>query len=358
MPERSRTVRLARRAGSVTAALALLGSSVYLTLQLREQQSTPMALPAVSVAKPSATQSPGTGEGDLVYERLSSPARTVVRSEDGSVVATFTDGARTAVLTGPARTFTEEKYTTAKVVSDQWVRLLPKEWKKGAEKSDWFTTWFKEYRGSNEPDVLAFAMQYIDGAEKKQNKQGIAYAGDAGFGPVNPDPAARAADPRLEQSDFFDYLGVAYTFRNGTVIQPEKMRYRDVDCSGFVRLVYGYRARYPLAPSDDLGDGLPRTANGIARSDVGVPVLELTGDRPQSLGRLQPGDLVFFEIDKRTGARLDHTGIYLGLDTEGHPRFISSRSEANGPTFGDKGGDARLDGNGFYAKGLRSARRL
>lgn len=67
---------------------------------------------------------------------------------------------------------------------------------------------------------------------------------------------------------------------------------------------------------------------------------------------------MFFEIDPRTGDRLDHVGMYMGLDAEGYPRFISSREEANGPTFGDKRGDARLDGNGYYAKGLRSAKRL
>ncbi|MFD0382364.1 NlpC/P60 family protein [Streptomyces stramineus] len=90
----------------------------------------------------------------------------------------------------------------------------------------------------------------------------------------------------------------------------------------------------------------------------GVEILGLTGKRPEATDKLQPGDLVFFDIDRRTGDRLDHVGIYLGLDTDGKPRFVSSREEANGPTFGDKGGTARLDGNGFYATGLRSAKRL
>lgn len=50
--------------------------------------------------------------------------------------------------------------------------------------------------------------------------------------------------------------------------------------------------------------------------------------------------------------------MVLGYDTEGHLIFVSSREEVNGPTIGDIGGVSRLDGNGYYAKTLRSAKRL
>lgn len=63
-------------------------------------------------------------------------------------------------------------------------------------------------------------------------------------------------------------------------------------------------------------------------------------------------------LDQRTKERLDHVGMYVGHDTDGHKIFISSREEANGPTIGDKGGTSRLDGNGYYAATLRSAKRL
>lgn len=341
-----------RRVLGGLAAFGLLGASAYLTVELKEDATAGPALPAVSGG---GEANPASARGERVYERLATPDRTVVRGSDGSVLATLTDGARTAVLAGPSRTFTEERFTSAKVVTDSWVRLMPQEWKEGAEKEQWFTEWFDEYLGSREPDLLAYAVQYIDGADRKADENGVSFAGDAEFGPLNP---VADGDLRLEQSDFYDYLGMAYTFRDGTTIQPERKRYRAVDCSGYMRLVLGYRGRYPLAPTNDSGDGLPRTADAMARSRLGVPVLELTGERPHSLGKLQPGDLVFFEIDPRSGDRLDHVGIYMGLDAEGDPRFISSREEANGPTFGDKGGNARLDGNGFYAKGLRSAKRL
>lgn len=345
-----------RRALHALVLLGLLGTSAYLTVELRDRQDDP-APPVRTIGGPAARSTGKAAAGERRFERLASPARTVVRSADGSVLATFTDNARTAVLTGPSRTFTEPNYTSAKVTTDSWVRLLPEKWKEGAERAPWFKEWFATQVGSQEPDIFAFSMEYLDGAPQKKDAHGVPYAGDAQFGPLNPN-GSEAGDLRLEQSDFYDYLGIPYTFRDGTAEKPEAQRFRAMDCSGFVRTVFGYRARYPLLGKDAKGDGLPRTANGMARLAPGVPVLELTGKRPAAIDKLQPGDLVFFDIDKRTGERLDHVGVYLGLDTDGKPRFISSREEANGPTFGDKGGTARLDGNGFYATGLRSATRL
>lgn len=349
--------RRARMALNTIVAAGLLGASAYLTVQLREDRpGTPAAVPDLATAPTAAAASP-TG-GPRRYERLAGPDRTVIRDGRGNVLATLTDGARTANLTGPSRTFTEPRFTSAKVVTDTWVRLMPEPWKKGAEKEKWFTDWFAKALGDTSQDVFAMAMDYEDGAKTKKNPAGLPYIGDAIFGPIDP-AGSIAGDYRKEQSDFYDYLGVTYPFRDGRTLAPEAEKYRALDCSGFVRMVYGFRARYPLLSQDVKGDGLPRTANGMATVGPGVKVLPLVyNHRPTNIDKLQPGDLVFFEIDRRTGLRLDHTGIYMGLDTDGHPRFISSREEANGPTFGDKGGTARLDGNGFYATGLRSAKRL
>jgi len=51
-------------------------------------------------------------------------------------------------------------------------------------------------------------------------------------------------------------------------------------------------------------------------------------------------------------------GTYLGLDTDGHPRFLSSRKTPDGPTFSDTGGSSTLDGSGLYARKLRVIRRF
>ncbi|MCZ4095306.1 NlpC/P60 family protein [Streptomyces sp. H39-C1] len=357
-----------RTALNTAVLVALLATSGWLTVEMR-QRTDNGRLPALGSLQaepttPDDTAGAKAAAGRMTYLRLAHPARTVVRDTDGEVVATFTDGARTAVLTGPGRTFAEPRTTRATVVTDSWVRLLPRAWAKGAEQQKWFASWFHQYRGSTADDVFAIALQYGDGAKPAKNALGQRFRGDSQFGPVD------VVNQRKEQSDFYDYLGTSWKFKDGLRETPEKNKYGALDCSGFVRMVYGYRSGYLLNATDtSTGAGLPRTANGIATGKPGLPILPLvkTGNtrnplyyyaRPSSIDALQPGDLVFFEMDKRTGIRLDHMAIYLGLDTDGHARFISSRKEANGPTLGDLGGDSRLDGDGFYAKWLRSAKRI
>lgn len=352
-----------KKSRPVVTGLVLLGlvaGSGYLTVELRAKQAPGVtAVRNVGILKGGSGASKETGKES--WSRLENPARSVLRGADGQIKGVFTDGARTATLTGPARTFEEPASTASRVSTTDWIRLMPQPWSEGAEKEKWFGDWYAGYAGSKEDDIFAFAFQYVAGAPDKKDKQGALYAGDANFGPLNT-TGAEGGDLRLEQSDFYDFLGVPYPFRDGVVGQPEALKARSLDCSGFTRMVWGYRARYPLMSSDKSGDGLPRTANGMARSDEGVDVLPLAGittqDRPSAIDRLQPGDLVFFKLDTRTGERLDHVGTVLGHDTEGHLIFVSSREEVNGPTIGDIGGVSRLDGNGYYAKTLRSAKRL
>ncbi|MET7685389.1 NlpC/P60 family protein [Streptomyces sp. NPDC005423] len=337
--------------------LALLGASGFLTVELRkdEQAKTPAAQAVIDQPD---LENGGATTGKQSWERLKNPERTVLRGGNGQILATFTDHARTATLRGPSRTFAEPATTSSKVVTEDWVRLMPEPWTKGAEKQQWFKDWFKKYYGSQEDDIFAIAFQYVQGAPLKKDSEGIPYAGDAVFGPYKADGV-----DRLEQNDFYDYLGRSYTFRNGTTLQPRPERYRALDCSGFMRMVWGYRARYPLMATNTLGDGLPRSADGMARGKEGVDIIKLQGSapwytRPANIDVLQPGDLLFFKMDHRTGNHIDHVALYLGLDTDGHRVFVSSRKEQNGPTMGDKGGVSRIDGNGFYAGLFRSAKRL
>ncbi|AVH55947.1 MULTISPECIES: NlpC/P60 family protein [Streptomyces] len=338
--------------------LALLGTSGYLTVELRKDEQAKAPSVQAVTDEPNLESSTGQQGGKQTWERLKNPERTVLRGAEGQVLATFTDNARTATLRGPSRTFSESANTTSKVVTEDWVRLMPEPWTKGAEKEKWFKDWFKEYYGSQEDDIFAYSFQYVQGAPVKKDDEGIPYAGDAVFGPFKPDGV-----DRLEQNDFYDYLGIPYTFRDGTTMPARQDRYRALDCSGFMRMIWGYRARHPLMATNTAGDGLPRTADGMARSKVGVDIIKLQGPapwytRPKNIDVLQPGDLLFFKMDHRTGNHMDHVALYLGLDTDGHRVFISSRKEVNGPTMGDKGGASRIDGNGFYAGLLRSAKRL
>ncbi|WP_084175847.1 NlpC/P60 family protein [Actinokineospora spheciospongiae] len=311
------------------------------------------AFPPIT-AQPGAAQ-PGAappGGGAPRFERLAEPARTVVRDAAGTTLATFTDGARTAVLTGPSRTLAEPRFTTATVTTTAWVRLLPRPWSPNAETEPWFTPWFDQHGGSTEPDVLAVATQYLDGAPNETDADGVRYRGDASFGPV-----AASGAGRLERSDFYDYLGVRHTFADRTTGTPDPKRLRAVDCSGFVRLVYGYRLGYPLLPGNKPGPGLPRRAYAIADSGPGVLVVPNEHRRAAAYTALQPGDLVFFEVEDDE-ATLDHAAVYLGVDNTGHHRFISSRERANGPTMGDLGGTSLLDDGGHYSLAWRAARRI
>lgn len=238
------TAKPARRTHPVLHAAVvalLLAGSAYFTYELRKEEQA--KAPAVLQVTDQAHQV-GAQEGAQKWERLKNPERSVLRGADGAVLATFTDGARTASLTGKSRTFTEPATTATRVVTETWVRLLPESWRPGAEREQWFQDWFKKYYGSEEDDLFAIAFQYGDQAPVKKDAAGVQYAGDAAFGPLNPN-GSEGNDLRLEQSDFYDYLGIPYTFRNGTTERPEKAKHRALDCSGFIRTVFGYRGRFP-----------------------------------------------------------------------------------------------------------------
>ncbi|MEV6949255.1 NlpC/P60 family protein [Streptomyces sp. NPDC051172] len=361
LPPGIRRFSLPRNTALFLVTAVLLAASCVLTLQFRHRTDHPAAsLPAAPAAPASPDAVIRARSGPLHFERIGNPARTIARDRHGTVVATFTDGARTAVLTGPSRTFAEPRTTDAKVVTRSWVRLLPKAWAPGAERSGWFGTWLRSRLGSRDPDILATAFDYLAGAPARKTAAGVGYSGAARYAPGTTGNSGRAQQgKRRTGSDFYDYLGIPWTFPDAVTRRPEKDRARSVDSSGYVRLVYGYRSGFPLNSRDGTaGGGLERTADAIARGRPGVPVLPLTGRRPAVIQQLQPGDLVFFSTRELPGARIGHIGIYLGLDTADHPRFISSRKNAGGPTMGDKGGTSRLDGDGYYAQGLRAARRL
>lgn len=263
----------------------------------------------------------------------------------------MTDGARTVALLGPPRVLADPGFTTATVPTTTWVRLLPQEWSPGTERQPWFRPWLDEALRDRSPDLIAIALQYLHGQPAQTDAAGLAYRGDAGFGPVLSGAAARE-----ENSDFYDYLGVPWTFANGQRATPDPRRYRDVDCSGFLRLVLGYRMGYPLRNSNGPGAGLPRRAYAMATVGPGTTIIPDGPAGAADYSALQAGDLVFFNLDGHP--QIDHSALYLGLDDAGHHRFLSSRRTADGPTLGDAGGTSLLDDGGYYSRGFRTARRV
>ncbi|HET6280981.1 MAG TPA: NlpC/P60 family protein, partial [Polyangia bacterium] len=202
------------------------------------------------------------------------------------------------------------------------------------------------------PDLLALAMQYVAGAPPIL-ENGLQIAGDADYGPLSDD------GQRAEGADFNDYLGVPWTYRDGTFDRPESRQLRSLDCSGFMRMIWGYRAGMPLGPVDVTdGSVIPRRVVQMSQANLGVTIItNARAALASELAKLQAGDLVFFDADPADGPGADHVGMVLGLDTGGHLRFISSRKGANGPTLGDTRGASILDGQGLYARSFDLARR-
>ena len=289
-------------------------------------------------------------------QRLINPDRTKVKDSKNKWLATMTDGAYSVTLSGPRRTFAEPTATHA-VTHATWVRTLPAPFDGKLDK-----VWLKYALKANKqkvPDVVAIAMQYVKGAPEIFEGC-LQIAGDASYGPLRD-------GKREEGSDFNDYLGIEWEYPE-KLDKPEKRQLHCLDCSGFIRMVWGYRHNLP---GSDYADAvplclktrsdhraIPRRAIEICEAAPGVIIVPNTGVQVNDFSQLGVGDFVFFDADESDGARVDHVGIYLGLDAGGHYRFISSRKGANGPTLGDYKGKSILDGTGLYARSFRAVRRL
>lgn len=362
-------------AGSVVGAIVVAAAGLAIW---RAEQPGPadaaVGQQGTTVTAPSGSGTPGWSatasaapfaadslQGPYTYKRVTQPSRTEVFSASNKLVAVFTDGARTVQITGPTRTFSEPSATTATVTTSVWVRLAPHAWSSGAQTSAWFKDWFPTQVGSTRPDLFGLATQYMAGAPDQRDSAGVRFAGAAKFGPYTSTTAAyqNPLGDRDDRADFNDYLGISYTFQDGTA-KPNVPWYGDLDCTGFIRILYGYRMGYPLLKGDEAAVALPRHSWAMAKLGPGVQVFDAGAQAPSAdqLSRLQPGDLVFFAENKSTPTTIDHAGIYFGVDQNGNPRFLSSRMGANGPTFGDIGGRSVLAGGGLYARDLRSAKRL
>ncbi|RKN51245.1 hypothetical protein D7223_00845 [Micromonospora endolithica] len=310
--------------------------------------------PEITLGGAGAAGGRTSGPSGYTYQRSKEPDRTEIIDSSGQPVAVMTDGARTVQIYGPTRTFEEPTFTSAKVDTQVWVRIAPQPWRAGAETQAWFVDWLSAARQDRSPDVLAIAFEYVDEAPAKKNNDGQQYAGDASFGP--PDPAD--PDGRQERSDFYDYLGVSWTFPDGKSETPEPQRKLALDCSGYLRMVYGHRLGYPLRGTNTPGEGLPRRAYAMAEFGPGAQLMPNSGQRARAIDRLLPGDLVFLNAQPVPNDQIDHSGIYLGLDDGGHHRFISSRSQTDGPTMGDLSGAPLLDGSGYWPDRWLTARRI
>jgi cell wall-associated NlpC family hydrolase len=279
----------------------------------------------------------------LTTRRLEAPARTRVEDADGEWVATFTEGSSTVALAGRARTF-DEPTADHGVTTSAWVRMLPAPFD-----GDIDVEWLEAARGDEEPDVLEIATEYFEDAPDVRDEDGVLVSAAAGYGPLQPDGS------RPVGSDWHDFKGVDASY-DGEVDPADPEEYRSLDCSGYVRTIFGARLGMPMSLRPDGGTSLPRRSFEQAAEAPGVvPIADGSVDDE----RLQVGDLVFFDSPDDDDGRIDHVGVYLGVDDGGEHRFAHSRRSANGPTLGgDEQGPSILEGDGYFARGFVSTRRL
>jgi cell wall-associated NlpC family hydrolase len=296
------------------------------------------------------------------YRTLTNPDRVQVFAGD-VWLATFTLGCYTVTLSGPMRTFTEDwrqggETRRATVMHAVWVRAAP-----GPMDNKIDERWLTLALAANEagtPDALGLAMQYLK--ETKPIMLGdLRIAGDASYGPLETDGT------RQEGSDFNDYLGLRWLYPADKPDPPEAAQKGCLDCSGYMRMVWGYRHHLPESGYADTvplsirpknGTAMPRRAFEIYEDAPGRILVENSGLQVTDMTRLDIGDFVFFDGAGDDGPALDHVGMYLGVDDDGRHRFISSRKTPDGPTLGDRGGASVLDGSGHYAAAFRAVRRL
>ncbi|MEU9252215.1 NlpC/P60 family protein [Streptomyces sp. NPDC048270] len=239
-----------------------------------------------------------------------------------------------------------------------WVRVLPEPFD-----GTWTPELEQTVRGwaaSTGPDVLAYAAMYLAGAPAVTAGAGPAAGkrvlGEAGYGYLDPQGL------RYEGADFHEYMNLGWTFPDGTHTGPSSKQVGNLDCSGYTRMVYGYHMGVPLAAGEDASKTrIPRKSRHMVDYAPGARIDQTNGTAPPAAQQLQPGDLLLFNADSgddTVTATVDHVGIYLGTDTAGKRRFLSSRKTGNGPTMSDLGGASLLDGTGTYAQKLHTVHRV
>ena len=276
---------------------------------------------------------------------------TVTNAVTNVWLATYTLNCRTVTMTGDSRTFSENGTT---VTHSTWVRALTQPFS-GTVDTTWLSANLANNKNTNDTDdVLSIASEYLQAGAKNAN-----------YGPTS----------TTEGSDFNDYLQTTWTYTPhwSTSLNKQVSSWTDgydtnrvncLDCSGYMRMVWGYRSQVPMIfnPNPNTPNAaMPRKAYEIYANGPGALV-----NLPATNFRI--GDLVFFDADSSSTeeiGRIDHVGMFIGTDQNGNLRFIHSRkSENRGPTFTlDTYGKSILndDGTGqylYYVNALKGGRRL
>lgn len=308
---------------------------------LRIRRRLGSTLAALSLLIPITTMLPPTENYVVVDKPVTQQLE--VYSTTGDWIATFTHGTQTVLLAGAQRTFAEAT-ASAPVITSIHVRLLPTPFTGELDQQ-----WLRSAAADTTPDLLDTAAQYLHGAPALFNPTGLRIAGDADYGATTSDGTTQHG------ADFNDYLGVQWQYP-GKTDAPEADQIGALDCSGFIRMLFGYRAGMAMTLNPSPGH-LPRRTFQMYEDAPGK-IIHKSTTQLTSFNRIQPGDLVFFDATPDPANQIDHVGMFLGIDTNGKHRFISSRKSASGPTIGDTRGRSTLNGTGYYPEAFRGIRRL
>jgi cell wall-associated NlpC family hydrolase len=308
----------------------------------------------------------GTTHSLFAWKEGDTESTTAVVTTTDSTFPTGKLGIRTFASTGATNApgFEIDDYqatlctwATLPSVTHNWrVRVLPAPFTGAVDNA-----WLAAALADSSADLLAIGMEYITGGSK-----------EAEYGPVyvpgrSWDVAHADDGTRQEGADWNDYLGVTgnYPGLATTTDAPEAHQLGCLDCSGFVRTVFGYRGGLPMCLDDAIdynGARIPRRSVDQAANGPGVIITSNVGAAPTSFTELMPGDVLYWDADTTNPTeeegQVDHSGIYLGVDANGDKRFLSSRKVASGPTLGDLGGASIINGTGLYARALRTVRRF
>ncbi|MEV5974619.1 hypothetical protein [Streptomyces sp. NPDC051921] len=250
------------------------------------------------------------------------------------------------------------------ITHDTWVRVLPEPfagtWTPAVEQQ------IRAWAGDTSPDALAYASMFLPFAPAVTDpaRGGAQVLGTSRYSKPDATTGLREVG-----ADFYEYMWIGWTFDAMTTPvtkvpkEEDKDRFKgSLDCSGFVRMVYGYHMGIPMVLDDEVDrdkQKLPRTSHVQAHHGPGVKIAD-GGTGAPPLDGLRIGDTLFWDTDETSDLVGGHIGIYLGVDQNGHKRFVSSRKTPNGPTLADVGGASVVGGapGDTYTDTLRVIRRF
>jgi hypothetical protein len=279
----------------------------------------------------------------LSWQHFTNPSRDSIYNGT-TWIAMFTDDARTVRLrdlNGPRTISDTNPGGTISFTTDQRVLISPEEYDGTFDQGEEYVWLANELCAANN-DIITRAAQYFNGDTEAMGADGLGpLYGDACYGQraSSTSTSCTSVGSNTIGADFYDYRGMEWPAGNPVPDSPDATRYRSLDCSGFVRMLFGWRgtgspsqkldlgrtSSSGLTPgSDPMGEFIPRTSYQMHDSLTTAGV-RYTWDDDDS--RFDPGDLVFYDTGNESPIEVTHVGIVVYNDRNGTVWVASSRMQ-------------------------------